>query len=1298
VKARKTSKRKPKPAAKLAALGKRLRQTERRLREVERRYEIVLGTINEGAYDWNIATDRIVFFESVHRALGLPSGTLKTFEDWRARIHPDDFPRFRETTIAHLKGETERFECDYRYRAEDGSWRWARTHGLASRDKRGRAVRMIGATGDITELKERERELAEQRAILETTLENMDQGITMVDGNLRNTALNRRFHELLDFPPERFRRGEFTLEDAFRFNAERGEYGPGDVEEQVRQRIELARRFEPHDFERRRPDGTVIAVRGRPLPGRAGFVTTYTDVTEQRKQEEALRQQNALTRAIVDQNPNSIFCKDQAGRFTLVNRKWTEMSGVPAERAIGHTVHDIYPKETAERFTAEDAKLLAQGTAAAPIEAVHQGPRDPSQWRIVRKSVLSGEDGSVRGLICTSTDISELKRAESEIAHQAKFTNEVFDSLPIALSMRDRDGKYLFVNRTWEKCFGDVREDVVGKTVHDRLTKEEAEEVLARDREALERGPGAALDMSEFSRRGRHYLQTRTVMVDSQGATRGVLIASLDVTEKHRAEEALAQERERLRDQIELTRAVMDESPSPMYLKDWQGRYQVVNDAWLKMVGVTRERAIGRNVMELFPEKESEKYFAEDMRLVAEGGASEVESMRTGPDGKPQWVIVRKAAMRNAEGDVVALIGANTDITRLKQYEVELADRAQRLALVVSATQAGIVDFDVATETPWFSERFKEMLGYPADFDTSGWSSIFGGLMHPDDRDRSRDVFLAGLMGTGIPNDVTLQEPLELRLRRADGSWLWVQSLGLTLRDDAGEAKRYLAAVTDITERRAQEEALRESVRLREEVERMSRHDLKTPLTSVIAMARLLREGGRVVPEDAELLATIERAGYRILNMVNLSLDMFRMETGTYQFHPQAVDLAEVARRVAADLEAQAASKNIDVRVRANGVSAATQEVLARGDELLSYSMFANLVKNAIEASPPDCVVGISVTRENGSVVAEVHNPGEVPEAMRKRFFQKYATTGKSAGLGLGTYSARLMARVQEGDLSLETSDGNGTTLVARMKVAGPELPRAVENRAAASKRAAARESLPAQKVLVVDDDEFNRLVLRRYLPSPPLEVAFAVNGRAALEAAEREWPDVVLLDLEMPVMDGYQTALKLREIEREQGRKRSLIVAISSNDEERIVAKARAAGCDEYVVKPAPRDVLWRVLGASANEKTGESGATVASAAEKITVDEDLKATMPEFLRSRLELLDEMPAALAGGDRAQFKRCAHRLAGSFALYGFAWAAAQCRALELGAENGEQRALEARVAAVRAHLDNVTIEYERGNP
>ena len=162
MKARRTKKRGATRTGGAAALQQRLRRTERRLREVEERHEIAMGAIREGVYDWDIAGNRVYFAGPMEGFLGLAPGVLKnSFKEWHERVHPEDFPRFREATISHLKGATQRFECDYRYRARDGTWHWARTHGLAVRDARGRAVRMIGSTGDITELKRAEDALRE---------------------------------------------------------------------------------------------------------------------------------------------------------------------------------------------------------------------------------------------------------------------------------------------------------------------------------------------------------------------------------------------------------------------------------------------------------------------------------------------------------------------------------------------------------------------------------------------------------------------------------------------------------------------------------------------------------------------------------------------------------------------------------------------------------------------------------------------------------------------------------------------------------------------------------------------------------------------------------------------------------------------------------------------------------------------------------------------------------------------------------------------------------------------------------
>jgi PAS domain S-box-containing protein len=543
------------------------------------------------------------------------------------------------------------------------------------------------------------------------------------------------------------------------------------------------------------------------------------------------------------------------------------------------------------------------------------------------------------------------------------------------------------------------------------------------------------------------------------------------------------------------------------------------------------------------------------------GEPLEYRLLRAG--GGHVWVRAASLAQVDAAGRITRFITSFQDISKYREQEASLRTEQRRLDLVVRASRAGIVDWDGRTRATWYSPRFREMLGHGADADTSAWPDYFKVLLHPEDQPRVISRFREYILGTGPDGLAEYYQPEEYRLRRADGSYVWVQSMGVCVRDEKGFVTRFIAAITDITERRAQDEALRSAVRLREEVERMSRHDLKTPLNSVIAMARLLRESGKLGTADDELLGSIERAGYRVLNMVNLSLDLFRMEEGSYEFRPRPVDLAGVARRVAADLDSQAASKGVTVHVRAAGART------AQGEEPLCYSMLANLIKNAIEAAPDDSVVAVTLEGRGGELLAHIHNAGVVPESVQPRFFQKYVTAGKSGGVGLGAYSARLLARIQQGDISLHTSAAAGTTVTVTLAAAdGPAAGSAAGSPAAAGRR-----------VLVVDDDEFNRLVLRRFLPGPAFEVEEAVNGRAALDAARRLWPDVVLLDLEMPVMDGCETASKLRQLEREGARKRCTIVAISSNDEAAVVRRALAAGCDRFQVKPVSRDTLLRLL-----------------------------------------------------------------------------------------------------------------------
>jgi CheY-like chemotaxis protein len=241
--------------------------------------------------------------------------------------------------------------------------------------------------------------------------------------------------------------------------------------------------------------------------------------------------------------------------------------------------------------------------------------------------------------------------------------------------------------------------------------------------------------------------------------------------------------------------------------------------------------------------------------------------------------------------------------------------------------------------------------------------------------------------------------------------------------------------------RRALEEQnleLRETARLREDVESITRHDLKTPLTCIIGMPPLIAASDNLSAEQEEFLKIIEESGYRMLQMINSSLDLYKMERGTYQFKPECVNVCPIIHRVLRELDDLMRGAGCRACIRMDSRAAAPVDVFEIwAEELLTYSLLANLIKNAIEASPDGESITLSLTSGSDPSVT-IHNRGEVPEEVRDTFFEKYATAGKKGGTGLGTYSARLIAQTQGGGISMDTSAEEGTTLtVSFLPVSG---------------------------------------------------------------------------------------------------------------------------------------------------------------------------------------------------------------------------------------------------------------------
>ncbi|OON60430.1 hypothetical protein B0920_15700 [Massilia sp. KIM] len=227
----------------------------------------------------------------------------------------------------------------------------------------------------------------------------------------------------------------------------------------------------------------------------------------------------------------------------------------------------------------------------------------------------------------------------------------------------------------------------------------------------------------------------------------------------------------------------------------------------------------------------------------------------------------------------------------------------------------------------------------------------------------------------------------------------------------------HLMLATAMQDLKRQNELLIENARLREDVERMTRHDLKSPIAVALHGSQALLNGSLSEAQE-EQARMIEEAACNALEMINRTLDIYRMEQGNYQPVLQMFDLGALLSKVSKQVQLSCAGKDVVIRYEA------PQDVMCLGEPLLCYSLFNNVFKNAVEASPEGGAVRVYIAPGYGNLHVMIDNPGEVPAGMRERFFDKYATADKVGGTGLGTYSIKLMAEVQGGSVSMDTGAG----------------------------------------------------------------------------------------------------------------------------------------------------------------------------------------------------------------------------------------------------------------------------------
>lgn len=996
-----------------------------------------------------------------------------------------------------------------------------------------------------------------------------------------------------------------------------------------------------------------------------------------------ISESEALLRGALDATDNAILVVGVNGRILFANRRFLELWQTPAEvlqTGDGKALLDGIVQRLA----------IPDGSSEQETDPQESANAEKTRWRILRLQDGRTFEHYTRLLrwpgqtarLWSFRDVTAERRMRSDLEQERGLLKTLFRTVPDLIWLKDPNGIYLACNPTFERFFGACEANIVGKTDYDFVDRELAEFFRANDRAAIAAGDSRSNEERLNFADGREgiFETVKTPAYASDGRLLGVLGVARDITERKRVEAALRESEEKFR-------AMADAAQDAIVMLDREGNVSFWNRAAETVFGYAADEILGHNVHKLLapPEFASRHeaafaLFRADGQGAAIGQTLELPALRK--DGQTIPIELSLSAVKM--GDDWRAIGIARDIAARKRAEAELerhrhgleerviertaelaaktaqlAETEERLRYAMEATSDGLWDWRLDTGVTYCNAAYFRMLGHdPADF-ADDVSSRWLGLLHPEDREAAHAALLRNVAALG-------HYEMEFRMRARDGSYRWILSRGRVVeRDAAGMPLRVVGTHIDITERKRRETELAEAKRRAETADRAKSaflanmsHEIRTPLNAIVGFAHLLnRELSD--PAHAAPARKISEAASRLLGIVEDILDISQLETGKLSLEYAEFDLGFLLTRALNAIAAKARERGLELAYD----PASTPGGRFVGDACRLGQILSNFLDNAAKFTPKGKISLRAKTLEETAdahwIRFEVADTGiGIAPADRSRLFEAFAqiddsSTRKYDGAGLGLAVSRRLAQLMGGRVGMESRPGEGSTfwLEAPLRRADDE----------ATKREAARGA----RLLLAEDNRVNREMMRQILGDMGFAVDFAENGAEAVAMAAKHAYDLILMDMQMPIMDGLEATRALRRI---AGGCAAPILAMTASDLEDDRRRCLEAGMDDYLVKSvAPAklfDILTKWLGqtprrlvAPAPVRPDPNEAETARLAERLPgVDiglglrrvngnrENYLKLLHMYAEGHAEDLAKLSRALAAGHAEEALRLAHSL------------------------------------------------------
>lgn len=550
--------------------------------------------------------------------------------------------------------------------------------------------------------------------------------------------------------------------------------------------------------------------------------------------------------------------------------------------------------------------------------------------------------------------------------------------------------------------------------------------------------------------------------------------------------------------------------------------------------------------------------------------------------------------LRDGEGHTEYMISIGMDITERKQMEENLRKSEERLHMAVNAVNDGIWDWNPMNHECYLSPRWKEILGY-TDEELPNIDSSFFSLLHPDDR---------AAFDQAVTNHLVHHQPyhVETRLRHKDGGYRWILSRGQVVRNEDGQPVRMLGSITDISDRKQAEENLRtlteglearvrhrtaELTEARDLAERANRakseflsrmsHELRTPMNAILGFSHLL-EFQDLPAKQLSYVQEIHRAGDYLLDLINELLDLARIEAGKMSILLQAVEVNYAVSAAIEIVRPLCGKKQIRLVNRCDEPGS----VLA--DPTRLRQILVNLLSNAIKYNRQEGSIEVTCRQmEKNLLQVSVTDTGRgIPIDKQGDLFKPFERLGAEftevEGTGIGLAISKQVAELMGAKLGFISEPEKGSTFWIEISLA----PQKSQSDVLPLKRKKAQIDHQNHLVLYIEDNAANlRVVEAMFQHMPHLKLISAPRGEFGLELARRYKPDIILLDIHLPGMDGYAVleALKADPITCDIP-----VFALSADAMTVDIERGLRAGFIKYLTKPVKMNVLQDAIGSYLN------------------------------------------------------------------------------------------------------------------